>query len=46
MGYIKKGKDEGARVVMGGEQHGDEGYFIQPTVFTDTKPDMTIVKGQ
>ncbi|KAG8936257.1 aldehyde dehydrogenase (NAD(P)(+)) ald5 [Tulasnella sp. 419] len=44
MGYIEKGKSEGATVVMGGGRHGDEGYFIQPTVFADVTPDMTIVK--
>ncbi|KAG8879999.1 aldehyde dehydrogenase (NAD(P)(+)) ald5 [Tulasnella sp. 331] len=46
MGYIEKGKQEGATVLMGGEQHGTEGYFIQPTVFTDVKPNMTIVKDE
>jgi aldehyde dehydrogenase (NAD+) len=46
MGYIQKGKEEGATVLMGGERHGSEGYFIEPTVFTDTKPDMTIVKDE
>lgn len=45
MGYINKGKEEGATVAMGGEQLGTEGYFIKPTVFTDVKPGMTIVKG-
>lgn len=28
---------------MGGNRHGNEGFFVQPTVFTDTKPDMKIV---
>ncbi|OJA09451.1 hypothetical protein AZE42_02624 [Rhizopogon vesiculosus] len=44
MGYIKSGKEEGATVHIGGERHGDEGYFIQPTIFTDCKPDMKIVR--
>lgn len=43
MGYIESGKKEGANVLMGGERHGTEGYFIQPTVFTDVKPGMKIV---
>jgi len=43
MNYIDVGKKEGAKVLMGGERHGTEGYFIQPTVFTDVKPDMKIV---
>jgi len=29
MGYIQKGKEEGATVALGGERHGSEGYFIQ-----------------
>ncbi|KAI6040403.1 aldehyde dehydrogenase [Pisolithus marmoratus] len=35
---------DGAKVHIGGERHGNEGYFIQPTIFLDTKPDMRIVK--
>lgn len=34
MGYIEKGKAEGAKVATGGGRHGDKGYFVQPTVFT------------
>ncbi|CEP12218.1 hypothetical protein [Parasitella parasitica] len=44
MGYIEEGKKQGATCYMGGNRWGDEGYFIEPTVFTDVKEDMTIVK--
>jgi aldehyde dehydrogenase (NAD+) len=44
MGYIDSGKEAGATVHHGGERHGDEGYFIKPTIFTDVHPDMKIVK--
>jgi aldehyde dehydrogenase (NAD+) len=44
MSMIKSGKEEGATVHLGGERHGDEGYFIQPTIFTDTHPEMRIVR--
>lgn len=44
MGYIDSGKKQGATVHLGGERHGTEGYFISPTIFTDTKPDMKIVQ--
>ena len=44
MGYIKDGKEAGAKVVTGGERHGEEGYFIQPTIFADVTSDMKIVK--
>ncbi|KAI6129393.1 aldehyde dehydrogenase [Pisolithus croceorrhizus] len=44
MGYIESGKKQGAKVHMGGERHGSEGYFIQPTIFLDSSPDMRIVQ--
>jgi aldehyde dehydrogenase (NAD+) len=44
MGYIRSGKEEGAIVHIGGERHGNEGYFIQPTIFTECKPNMKIVQ--
>lgn len=34
LGYIEKGKSEGAKVATGGDRHGSKGYFVQPTVFT------------
>jgi acyl-CoA reductase-like NAD-dependent aldehyde dehydrogenase len=34
MGYIAKGKEEGATLALGGSRHGDKGYFVQPTIFT------------
>jgi aldehyde dehydrogenase (NAD+) len=42
MGYIEAGKNDGARLVCGGERVGDRGYFIQPTVFADVRDEMTI----
>lgn len=44
MGYIDSGKADGAKIHIGGERVGNEGYFIAPTIFTETKPDMRIVK--
>ena len=44
MGYIDSGKQDGAQVLIGGQRHGDEGYFVQPTIFTNCKPDMNIVE--
>ncbi|KAF7303516.1 Aldehyde dehydrogenase [Mycena indigotica] len=44
MGFIDSGKADGATVHLGGERHGSEGFFIQPTIFTDVKPEMTIAK--
>jgi phenylacetaldehyde dehydrogenase len=43
--YIDSGVKEGATVVTGGKRAGDNGgYFVQPTVFTNTKPTMKIVQ--
>ncbi|MFS0828968.1 betaine-aldehyde dehydrogenase [Pseudomonas phoenicis] len=48
LGYIAKGKEQGARLLCGGErlQDGDlaKGAFVAPTVFTDCRDDMTIVQ--
>ncbi|KAG6916256.1 hypothetical protein DXG01_007713 [Tephrocybe rancida] len=44
MAYIDSGKSDGAKVLAGGERHGSEGYFVQPTIFTDVRPDMKIVR--
>lgn len=44
MGYINTGKQEGATVHVGGERHGQEGYFIKPTIFTNCTSEMKIVK--
>lgn len=37
MSYIQAGKDEGARLVTGGERVGRKGYYIQPTIFADVQ---------
>lgn len=44
MGYIKAGKEQGARCVAGGDRIGKVGFFIQPTVFADVKDDMKIAR--
>jgi 1-pyrroline-5-carboxylate dehydrogenase len=40
--YIKKGKSEGGRVLIGGGSDGEQGFFIEPTVIADVKPGATI----
>jgi phenylacetaldehyde dehydrogenase len=44
LGYIDSGREDGAKAVTGGERSGDRGYFVQPTVLTDTNPDMSVVR--
>ena len=43
-GYIDSGVKDGAKVAAGGKRHGDRGYFVQPTVLTNTKPNMKVVQ--
>jgi aldehyde dehydrogenase (NAD+) len=40
--YVDLGKKEGAQCVTGGKRHGDRGYFIEPTLFTEVKDTMSI----
>ena len=45
--YIRKGIEEGAEVLVGGEGHPkglEAGYFVKPTVFVHVKNDMTIAR--
>jgi acyl-CoA reductase-like NAD-dependent aldehyde dehydrogenase len=45
--YIEKGVAEGAKLVCGGAEPPeglDRGYFVQPTVFSEVTPDMTIAR--
>ncbi|MDN6680205.1 MAG: aldehyde dehydrogenase family protein [Yaniella sp.] len=42
VGYLDAGKAAGAKVLVGGNRWGDTGYYIEPTVFTNTTPDMSI----
>jgi aldehyde dehydrogenase (NAD+) len=40
--YIEIGRKEGARIVTGGERHGEQGYFVAPTVFAGVEHEMRI----
>jgi aldehyde dehydrogenase (NAD+) len=45
--YIRKGIEEGAEVLAGGEGHPEglkAGYFVKPTVFVNVKNDMAIAQ--
>lgn len=44
MHYIQLGQQEGASCVTGGERFGDQGYFIQPTLFTNVTDEMKIAR--
>ena len=42
--YVQVGRKEGARLRAGGDRAGDNGYFIQPTVFDNVTADMRIAQ--
>lgn len=44
MAYIELGKADGATVLTGGVRKGEIGYFVEPTIFSDVKPDMKIIR--
>ena len=46
-GYIRKGEEEGAKLLTGGAEAPEgleRGYFVRPTVFSEVTPEMTIAQ--
>ncbi len=43
-GFLESGRTDGATALAGGGRHGERGYFIEPTVLTNTRPDMKVVR--
>jgi acyl-CoA reductase-like NAD-dependent aldehyde dehydrogenase len=43
-GYIEAGRSEGAELVTGGEKREGDGYFVEPTLFSATRDDLTIAR--
>lgn len=44
MGYIEKGIDEGAELLVGGSKPTENGYFVAPTIFSAVRDEMTIAQ--
>jgi acyl-CoA reductase-like NAD-dependent aldehyde dehydrogenase len=45
LGYIERGKKEGAKLLLGGgATKGAKGWYVDPTLFDDVTPEMTIAK--
>jgi phenylacetaldehyde dehydrogenase len=44
LSYLESGFSEGAKAIVGGGRAGEKGYFVEPTVLVDTKPDMKVMK--
>ena len=42
-GFLKSGKEQGAKFGAGGERFSDRGYFVRPTVMSDVRPGMKVV---
>jgi phenylacetaldehyde dehydrogenase len=43
-GYLESGITEGAKAVVGGHKRSGSGYFVEPTVLVDVKPEMKVVR--
>ena len=44
LGYLDSGREAGAEAVVGGGRAADRGYFVSPTVLTNTTDDMKVVR--
>jgi phenylacetaldehyde dehydrogenase len=43
-GFLESGQADGATALAGGGRFGDRGYFVEPTVLTNTRPEMKVVR--
>ena len=44
LGYIASGKAQGASIMVGGGAPPSDGYYVEPTVLVNVKPDMRVVR--
>jgi phenylacetaldehyde dehydrogenase len=44
MAYIEAGKRDGASVAVGGDAPSSNGYYVNPTVLVNVKPNMSVVR--
>ena len=44
LSYIDSGIKQGAKLECGGKQHGDEGFYIEPTIFSHVEDSMKIAR--
>jgi acyl-CoA reductase-like NAD-dependent aldehyde dehydrogenase len=44
LGYIERGRQEGAKLITGGGKPAGSGFYVQPTVFDAVSPTMTIAR--
>lgn len=43
---LRAGLAEGAELLVGGQQHGEIGFFMQPTLLTGVQPGMTVYRDE
>ncbi len=46
LGYVEKGQQEGAKLVVGGKRFGNRGFFVEPTIFENVRDDMAIARDE
>lgn len=46
MTYIEFGKQDGAKLEFGGKRLGNEGYFVEPTIFSNVTDEMRIARDE
>jgi aldehyde dehydrogenase (NAD+) len=44
LNFVESGKQDGAKLMCGGDRVGDRGFFVAPTVFSDVKDEMKIAQ--
>lgn len=44
LAYIESAKQEGAKLETGGKRWGKQGYFVEPTVFSNVTDNMKIAR--
>ncbi|HEY1749329.1 MAG TPA: NAD-dependent succinate-semialdehyde dehydrogenase [Xanthobacteraceae bacterium] len=41
--FVRDAKDRGGKIAAGGDRHGNQGYFFEPTVITDVPDDSKVM---
>jgi aldehyde dehydrogenase (NAD+) len=44
LGHIETGRREGAQIALGGNRHGNRGFFVEPTIFSEVAPEMGLAQ--
>src|SRR6202049_4711764 len=46
LGYVNLGQKQGAKLVTGGHRRGEQGFFVEPTIFDNVSDEMTIARDE